>query len=137
MRLKTAGYAVGVASPHVREHASRAVADALRAEIAGGAKYLPGTRLPSYRRLAAEHGVAVNTAMAAMRMLAAEGLVNVRASDGAYVRDADEDGQAASAPLRRDLADVQAQLSRARQEIAAAERAIASLLERLQPDGAG
>lgn len=136
MRLKTAGYAVKVTSPHVREHASRTVADALRAEIAGGAKYLPGTRLPSYRRLAAEHGVAVNTAMAAMRMLAAEGLVHVRASDGAFVRDAEEGAQA-SAPLRRDLADVRAQLSRARQEIAAAERAVAALLERLQPGGAG
>ena len=136
MRLKTAGYAVSVASPQVREHASRTVADALRAEIAGGVKYLPGTRLPSYRRLAAEHGVAVNTAMAAMRMLAAEGLVYVRASDGAYVRDAEDDTQALAA-LRRDLADVRAQLSQARQEIAGAEKAIAALLERLQPDGAG
>jgi DNA-binding transcriptional regulator YhcF (GntR family) len=125
-----------MASPCVREFASRTVADALRAEIAGGTKYLPGARLPSYRRLAAEHGVAVNTAMAAMRMLAAEGLVKVRASDGAYVRDAEDDTQA-SAALRRDLADVRTQLSRARQEIAAAERAVAVLLEHLQPGSAG
>jgi DNA-binding FadR family transcriptional regulator len=126
-----------VTNPHGREIASRTVANALRAEITGGTKYLPGTRLPSYRRLAAEHGVAVNTAMAAMRMLAAEGLVSVRASDGAYVRDTKDERQTASAPLRRDLADVRAQLSRAKQDIAGAERAVAALLEHWQPDGAG
>jgi DNA-binding FadR family transcriptional regulator len=119
---------------HEREPTRHLVANALRADITSGTKYPPGTRLPSYRDLAAEHGVAPNTVMAAVRMLAAEGLVTVRASSGAYVRDTAADTGADSRPLRRDLAEARNQLNRAKRDVAAAERTLTALLERLPPE---
>jgi DNA-binding transcriptional regulator YhcF (GntR family) len=119
---------------HASEPTRHLVANALRADITGATKYPPGTRLPSYRDLAAEHGVAPNTVMAAVRMLAAEGLVTVRASSGAYVRDTPADTGTNSRPLRRDLAEARAQLNRAKRDVAAAERTLTALLERLPPE---
>src|SRR5260370_41009933 len=77
-------------------HASKLLADALRAQIAGGA-YPAGARLPSYRQLRDEHDVALNTAQAAIRLLAADGLVEIRPGSGAYARDR---AGAAGRPLR-------------------------------------
>ena len=132
--LKTGNvYAEGV-TDHEREPAKQLVANALRAQIAGGTKYPPGTRLPSYRDLAAEHGVALNTVMAAVRILAAEGLVSIRASSGAYIRHATGDAGEDTPPLRRDLADVRDQLNRAKRDVAAAEKTLTALLERLPPE---
>ena len=45
----------------------------LEAEIRDG-RLLPGARVPTYRDLAFRHGVALNTASEAMRLLAARGL---------------------------------------------------------------
>jgi DNA-binding transcriptional regulator YhcF (GntR family) len=67
--------------------ASQRLAEQLKAEIIEGTKYRPGARLPSYRQLRAEHHVAINTAQAAVRRLAAEGFVEIRAASGVYVRD--------------------------------------------------
>jgi DNA-binding FadR family transcriptional regulator len=74
--------------------------------------------------------------MAAVQILAGEGLVSVRASSGAYVRDATTEAQTNSPPLRRDLADVQARLNHAKRDVTAAEEALAALLERLPPESA-
>jgi len=124
-----------VGTPNERQHPSRrAVADALRGQIGDGAKYPPGARLPSYRQLAAQHGVAVNTAMAAVQALADEGLVTIRPSNGSFVRDATE--RAPTLPARRrDLTVLRDRLSRAKRDVAEAEKAIAVMLEELPPEG--
>ena len=118
-----------MAEPDAERHASRRLADALKAGIAAGT-YPPGTRLPSYRQLRDEHGVALNTAQAAIRMLAGEGLVEIRPAKGAFVRADAGDGQRPA--LRSELADLQAMLRKSRQDLTAAESAVASLLARLQ-----
>lgn len=110
---------------------SRYLADALRAQIKAGA-YPPGSRLPSYRQLRDSHHVALNTAQAAIRMLAADGLVEIRPASGAYVRGA-PDGTGLT--LRAELADLQSVLRRSKQDLAAAETAVASLLARLAAEG--
>jgi DNA-binding FadR family transcriptional regulator len=106
----------------------------LRAEIAGGA-YPPGTRLPSYRQLRDEHHVALNTAQTAIRILAVEGLVEIRPARGAYVRQ--RTGASATPSLRAELANVQAALRRSRQNLDAAENAVADILTRLPPEEPG
>jgi DNA-binding GntR family transcriptional regulator len=63
---------------------SRRVADQLRRAIELGT-YATGKRLPPYRQLAADEGVAVGTIREAMRILAAEGRVELRDRSGAYV----------------------------------------------------
>ena len=116
-----------MASPSPERFASRRLADVLRAEIRGGT-YPPGTRMPSYRQLKEAHHVALNTAQAAIRILAAEGLVDIQPGKGAYVRtdtDADE-----SRDLQAELASLQATLRRSKQDLADAENAVASLLAR-------
>jgi DNA-binding FadR family transcriptional regulator len=118
-----------VADPDGR-HASRRLAEAIRSGIAAGA-YPPGARLPSYRQLRDEHHVALNTAQAAIRLLAADGLVEIRPAAGAFVRGDAGPGQRPS--LRAELTDLQAALRRSRQDLAAAEEAVAGLLTRLPP----
>ena len=114
---------------------SRNLATLLRAEIEGGAKYPPGTRLPSYRKLAAEHAVAINTAQAAIRLLEAEGLVTVRAGSGAYVREPADVGDGNEPDLRSRLTELHAHLRRTRQDVASAERDVADLIEHLPAKG--
>lgn len=110
---------------------SRQLADALRADIKAGI-YPPGAKLPSYRQLRDSHHVALNTAQAAIRHLAAEGLVMIRPTLGAYVRaEPDESGPT----LRAELADLQAVVRRSRKDLGEAEKAITGLLARLPPDG--
>lgn len=65
---------------------SRRLAHELRTAITTGA-LSPGARLPSERTLAAEHGVARNTAREAIRLLADEGLVTVQHGRGVFVRE--------------------------------------------------
>jgi DNA-binding FadR family transcriptional regulator len=108
-------------------NASRVLAGVLRAEIEDG-RYPPGSRLPSYRQLRDDHHVALNTAQAAIRMLAAEGIVDIRPAKGAYVRE-QTGGQAPA--LRTELSSLQAALHRSSQDLAAAEKRIASLLARM------
>jgi len=114
-------------SPGPDRFASRRLADALRAEIRKGT-YPPGAQMPSYRQLRDVHHVAQNTAQAAVRLLAAEGLVEIRPARGAYVR---ENADAAEgSDLHAELASLQAALRRSKQELAEAEKAVASLLAR-------
>lgn len=65
--------------------ASRQLADHLRSLIASGA-LCPGDKLPSERTLAAEHGLARNTAREAIRQLAESGLVTAQHGRGVFVR---------------------------------------------------
>ncbi len=113
------------------ESPSRQLADTLRAEIKAGV-YPLGSKLPSYRHLRDSHHVALNTAQAAIRLLAAEGLVEIRAAQGAYVRD---QADATGPTLRTELADLQIVLRRSRKDLADAERAITGLLARLPAEG--
>jgi DNA-binding FadR family transcriptional regulator len=107
--------------------ASRQLADALRAEIEAG-DYEPGSQMPSYRQLRDAHGVALNTAQAAIRLLAAEGLVEIRPASGAFVRDR-SNGQTLS--VRAELEDIQAALRRSKRELAQAESTVSGLLARI------
>jgi DNA-binding FadR family transcriptional regulator len=123
-----------VAQPDSGQFASQRLADTLRAAIANGA-YPPGTRLPSYRQLRDEHHVALNTAQTAIRILAVEGLVEIRPARGAYVRERLRGGVGPS--LRAELTNLQAALRRSKKDLGAAENAVADILTRLPPDEPG
>ncbi|WP_419898949.1 aminotransferase-like domain-containing protein [Roseomonas sp. USHLN139] len=64
---------------------AKSIATMLEAEIREG-RLLPGARLPTHRELAFRHGVALNTASAAMRLLEARGLVVGEVGRGSFVR---------------------------------------------------
>ncbi len=68
-----------------RDPPSRALANQLRRDIADGTLG-PGDKLPSERALAAEHGIARNTAREAVRILADSGLVDAQHGRGVFVR---------------------------------------------------
>ena len=120
-----------MAEPDADRHASRRLATTIKADIAEG-RYPAGTRLPSYRQLRDEHGVALNTAQAAIHILAAEGLVEIRPAKGAFVCD---DASSRQQPvLQSELADLQAVLRRSRQDLTAAENAVATLIARLKSE---
>ncbi|WP_458094404.1 aminotransferase-like domain-containing protein [Roseomonas sp. WA12] len=61
------------------------IATILETEIREGG-LLPGTRLPTHRDLAFQHGVALNTASRAMRLLEERGLVVGEVGRGSFVR---------------------------------------------------
>lgn len=130
--LKSDEYAWGVANQDGERLASRKLAALLRSEIEEGSVYPPGTKLPSYRRLAEQYEVAPNTAQAAMRLLEVSGLVTIRAKSGAYVCDP------AARPTRRDvrteLAELRDQLQRTKRELVVAQETVAGLLEYLPPE---
>jgi DNA-binding FadR family transcriptional regulator len=111
--------------------ASRQLADFLRTKIISG-KCPPGSRMPSYRQLRDAHGVALNTAQAAIRMLAAEGLVEIRPARGAYVCEGICDGD--DQTLRAELAGLHAALRRSKKDLDAAESRVAILLSRLRTE---
>jgi DNA-binding FadR family transcriptional regulator len=66
--------------------ASRRVADLLRTAIERG-DYRAGDRLPSYRDLVNQYGIAMGTAREVMRLLERDGLVDIRHGSGAFVRE--------------------------------------------------
>lgn len=68
-----------------------AIADELRARIARG-ELPPGARVPSTRRLAADHGVAMATAAKALAQLSQEGLVRAEPRSGTVVAGPDRRG---------------------------------------------
>lgn len=85
--------------------------------------------MPSYRQLRDAHGIALNTAQAAIRLLAAEGLVEIRPARGTYVRDdADNDEHRT---LRAELTHLRVVLRRSRDDLERAEGLVADLLSRL------
>lgn len=110
-------------------HASQRVAELLARDIDAG-RYAPGERLPSYRQIATEHDIAINTAQAAVRTLAATGRAVVRPSSGAFVADESAVAAAASAPDRAELAALRDQVRRARTVLADVDRTLGELLDR-------
>lgn len=66
-------------------NAAAVIAARLEAAIREG-RFAPGTRLPTHRELAHQHGVALNTASHAMRLLAARGLIVGEIGRGSFVR---------------------------------------------------
>lgn len=109
-------------------HASRRIARVLRAQIADGTTYPVGARLPSYRQLAAEYGVAGNTAQAALKLLQDEGLVEVRPASGSYVRSA---APTSDRDLRTELDDLREQLRQTRRDLKLAEDKVNDLISGL------
>jgi DNA-binding FadR family transcriptional regulator len=125
---KTVGYGCRVAQQQSDRFASRRLANALRAGIISGAR-APGSRMPSYRQLRDVHGIALNTAQAAIRLLAVEGLVEIRPARGAYVRDSSHEGD--NRTLDAELTHLRAMLRRSRDDLEAAEGLVAELLSQL------
>jgi DNA-binding FadR family transcriptional regulator len=115
-----------VDEPDVERRASRQLADTLRSQIEAGS-YAAGSKLPSYRELRDAHHVALNTAQAAIRLLAAEGLVDIRPASGAFVRD----GNGTGPTVRAELENLQAALRRSRRDLADAETTVSGLLARI------
>ncbi|MET8994521.1 GntR family transcriptional regulator [Amycolatopsis sp. Hca4] len=68
-----------------------AIADELRGRIARG-ELPPGARVPSTRRLAADHGVATATAAKALELLGQEGVVRAEPRSGTVVAGRDHRG---------------------------------------------
>jgi DNA-binding transcriptional regulator YhcF (GntR family) len=133
VRLNTVGYGCRV-TQRLDRFASHRLADVLRTEIISRT-CPPGSRIPSFRQLRDAHGIALNTAQAAIRMPAAEGLVEIRPARGAYVRDSTDDGDGQT--LRAELADLRAALLRSKEDLDAAESTVAVLLAQLRyEDGA-
>jgi DNA-binding GntR family transcriptional regulator len=112
-------------------HASQRVAELLAREIDAG-RYAPGEQMPSYRQLAAEHDIAINTAQAAVRHLAATGRVVVRPSSGAFVADGPPAAVTAVSD-RAELAALREQVRRARGTLADVERTLSDLIDRPAP----
>lgn len=63
---------------------SKQIADQLRSAIASG-RLRPSAKLPSQKQLSERYGVARETVKAALRQLAAEGLITSRQGSGAFV----------------------------------------------------
>jgi DNA-binding transcriptional regulator YhcF (GntR family) len=112
-------------------HASQRVAELLARDIDTG-RLAPGTQLPSYRQLAADHGIAINTAQAAIRSLERSGRVVIRPSSGAFVAD---DPAPAVIPStdRAELTELREQVRRARNTLTGVERALSDLIDRPAP----
>lgn len=111
--------------------ASRKLADLLRSEILEGVKYPPGARLPAVRQLRDDHGVALNTAQAAIRRLVTEGLAEIRGTTGAYVRDRESDDIPEGPEIRAELARINEQLRRTQQNLDETKRAVSELMQRI------
>lgn len=128
--LKTGRYAGGVANDLVdgvdKRPASRRVADDLLARIDAGDEFPVGAQLPTYRQLAADYDVAVNTAIAAVRLLQGIGAVTIRPNAGAHVRDRSVDVDVA-----RELDAARTELAKLRTQIQGAGANLAALEERL------
>jgi DNA-binding GntR family transcriptional regulator len=75
---------VGSRSPSRARGRYEAVADELRAAVAGG-RFPPGTRLPSERALAEEFVVSRATIVSALHVLRGAGLIETRRGAGSWV----------------------------------------------------
>jgi GntR family transcriptional regulator len=115
-----------------RKPASRRVAGLLRADIEAG-KLPVGSRLPSYRSLMAEHGIALNTAQTAIRLLEQEGRVIVRQARGAYVveRGSPVPPEVQLHEVRAELRDLRDQLRDASGAVSKLEQRVGALVDRL------
>lgn len=115
-----------------KRHASRRVADSIRADIERG-RWEVGATLPTYRQLAADEGVAVNTAMAGVRLLREEGWVEIKPNAGAFVRDRSGDVGAEQElrELRVKVEELRAALRQVSNTVAGVDVGLADVLARL------
>lgn len=110
-----------------------AIAQQLRREITSG-KYPAGEKLPAYRQLAKRFGAAPNTVGEAVRLLAAEGLVETRKTSPAVVLElpsAQGSAEERSANARDELRDVQSELRDVRDRIGNLEGRVADAITKL------
>lgn len=114
-----------------RVPASRRVADDLRGRIEAG-EYEVGSTLPTYRQLASEYDVAVNTAMAAVRMLRDLGFVTIQRNASARVRDraTDVDMSAAIRAAQDEVTALRSELAHAGNRLAELEKRLGELADR-------
>jgi DNA-binding GntR family transcriptional regulator len=114
------------------------VAGDLRSAIESG-RYAAGSALPTYRQLAATYGVAVNTAMAAVRILRDEGLVTSKPNAGAYVRDRADpvDTEQELRSLRAELSYLRTRVHAAGEDLTAIEGRLTEVVARLHALDAG
>lgn len=129
VRLRTVGYRGGMMWCLDRFAGPR-LAGVLQAKIISET-CPPGSRIPPYHELRDAHRIALNTVQTAIRILAAEGLVEIRPTS-AYVRDSarGNDGQT----LPAELANLRAALRRSKEHPDAAESRVAVLLSRLRSE---
>jgi DNA-binding GntR family transcriptional regulator len=106
----------------------RQVADQLRQAITSGT-YAPGDKLPSARALAREFGIAPNTAASAVDQLRGEGLIASWQGRGVYVLEPGQRPAAGPSPQR--LADLEADVSDLRREVAALRDQVTGLSARI------
>jgi DNA-binding transcriptional regulator YhcF (GntR family) len=117
---------------------SRRIADEIGSAIEDGT-YAIGTALPPVRTLAAEHGAAVNTALAALRLLVDEGYAVHRSNAGYYVRDrsAQSDAGQELRTLRAELGELYDQVREASGNLAEIQTrlsALSDMVARLEND---
>ena len=115
--------------------ASRRVADQLQTRIEAG-EFAVGSALPTYRQLAAEYDVAVNTALAAVRLLRDSGLVSIRTNAGAQVRDRTEDIDTREEirSISTALADLRATVQRVGSDLVSLEERLTDVARRTGAD---
>ena len=121
--------------------ASRRVADELKALINVGT-YPVNTALPPLREIATQYGIAVNTAMAAARLLSDEGYVTSKPNGGYFVRDrtGEVDPAQELRTVRAELVDLRTQVRETRGTLAAVEdriSALSDLVGRLEDQSRG
>ncbi|WP_157767939.1 winged helix-turn-helix domain-containing protein [Actinosynnema pretiosum] len=116
------------------EQRSRAqLADEIRRDIDAG-RYPVGDRLPGYRELGRRMGAAPNTVGEAVRQLAAEGRVRIKANAGAFVCEVDDEPLTAEQQIREaraDLLDLRDKLRSVRRELDALDDKVGDLIDRL------
>lgn len=104
---------------------SRRIADEIGSAIEAGA-YTVGAALPPVRTLATDHGAAVNTALAALRLLVDEGYAVHRPNAGYYVRD-----RSAQSDTGQELRTLRAELGELRIQVREASGSLAEIESRL------
>lgn len=84
---------------------SRKLAERLRSEVERGER-APGSKLPSYRDLARELGLSINTVRESLRTLEQQGIVSIEHGRGAFVAE-NPDGIDAADALRTARAEIE------------------------------
>lgn len=110
------------------------IAAQLRDEITSG-KYKPGEKLPGYRAIAEMYGAVPNTAGAAVRQLASEGLVALKEKSPAVVRSRETDVRTPEARLtdaRDELMAVQDEVRDVRRHLGELEQRVSVALSKLE-----
>jgi DNA-binding GntR family transcriptional regulator len=107
---------------------SRRIADELSSAIEAGT-YPVGGPLPPVRTLAVDHSAAVNTALAALRLLVDEGYAIHKSNAGYYVRDRSSQPEAGQElrTLRAELGELRTQVRQASGNLAAIEERLSTL----------